>query len=242
FHGRRMNSTFDTNLAKQWIKTCDTAHSTECSLPCVVKRPSRVINVKEKRIEYTPPSCSYIALSYRWPTSAGLKLTNDTESSLMEDDGLAQVDGIPLIVEDAMTLLRSLGQTYLWVDALCISQQERDPQNCLDDEKEDQLAAMADIYRGSYFTIVACSDPDSKKGLAGIRGRTRHSQRSKSTDDLTFAIAKPDLVYAGQNSKWNSRVWTFQEAAQSRRLLIFTDDQVFFHCNGTIWREDTFLE
>jgi len=240
-HGRRINSAFDMSLAKQWIETCNTAHSTKCLLPRVTKQPSRVINIKEKRIQYTPSSCSYIALSYRWSTSAGLILTSATEDSLMKNGGLAHFDDILPVVKDSMALLEKLGQTYLWVDALCIPQ-EKDPQNHLDKEREDQIGAMADIYHGANFTIVACSDPDSKKGLPGIRDRTRSSQKSTDTDDLAFAIAKPDLVKAARKSQWNSRFWTFQEAAQSRRLLIFTDHQVFFHCNGAMWREDAFLE
>jgi hypothetical protein len=242
FHGRRMNSTFNTSLVKQWIETCNTAHVAQCSLPRVTKRPLRVINIKEKRIEYTPSSCSYIALSYRWPTFAGLKLTSANEDSLMENGGLAHIDGILPIVEDAMTLLETLGQTYLWVDALCIPQEDGDPQTRLEGERKDQLAAMTDIYYGADLTIVACSDPDLNKGLAGIRGCTRHSQRRRDTGDLTFAIPLPNLVEAVENSPWNSRVWTFQEAARSRRLLIFTDHQIFFHCNGAMWSEDTFLE
>src|SRR5262249_38696863 len=41
---------------------------------------------------------------------------------------------------------------------------------------------------------------------------------------------------------WNTRGWTFQEKLLSRRLLLFTDQQVYFKCSEGIWTEEIALE
>lgn len=53
FHGRRINATFDRNLAGQWIGTCNTTHGARCSSSITTKQPSRVINIAEIRIQHT---------------------------------------------------------------------------------------------------------------------------------------------------------------------------------------------
>jgi hypothetical protein len=142
-----------------------------------------------------------MVLSYRWPDSTGLRLTNAKENSLTKIGGFSHFDDILPMVEDLMALLEELRLAYLWVDALCILQQEEIQQNHLIEEREDQIGAMADIYYWADFTIVASSDPNSKKGLPGIRNRTHSSQQSTNTDELTFAIVKPDLYEAGRKSQ-----------------------------------------
>lgn len=49
------------------------------------------------------------------------------------------LNDLPAVVRDAVTVSRKCGIRYLWVDALCI---------CQDDEQEweSEAAAMADVY------------------------------------------------------------------------------------------------
>jgi len=60
-----------------------------------------------------------------------------------------------------MDLARLLGETYLWVDSLCIVQ---------DDEnlKQDQLQQMAAIYAKASITIMAANGMDADYCLPGI--------------------------------------------------------------------------
>lgn len=41
-----------------------------------------------------------------------------------------------------------------------------------------------------------------------------------------------------RSSKWQTRGWTFQEAILSPRLLVFTDQGVYYHCHGKTALED----
>jgi hypothetical protein len=127
------------------------------------------------------------------------------------------------------------------VDSLCIPQ-DTDPTSRLAEEKRNQIGAMADIYRGADLTIAACSDPNSNKGLTGIGKGTRPPQMTSAIGSFTFIVTNPNMDETVKKSAWNKRIWMFQEAALSCRILHFTDHQVFFLCNGAMWSEELFLE
>ena len=60
--------------------------------------------------------------------------------------------------QDAVTVTRSLGFQYLWLDTLCIIQ----------DDKEDclkELENMGDIYNNAFVTIAAASAAHSSQGF-----------------------------------------------------------------------------
>jgi hypothetical protein len=132
-----------------------------------------------------------------------------------------------------MELTRKIGERYLWVDALCIIQDSLDEQA--------QIGAMDSIYQNSLLTIVAASGEDSNAGLPGVirDSRPGHPQQEVRTTaagvQLFLEIPSPPSLAL---SKWNSRGWCFQEKLLSRRLLVFVDQQIFWHCNYTNWNED----
>ena len=84
----------------------------------------------------------YVALSYVWGHCEALKLTKSNlmhlkkSRSIDVDIGSAQVTNT---VRDAMRLVSLLGEKYLWVDCLCIVQDELDT-------KQIYLNSMASIY------------------------------------------------------------------------------------------------
>lgn len=55
-------------------------------------------------------------------------------------------------------------------------------------------------------------------------------------------IARAHPFTAIERSKWHSQAWTYQEKLFSHRMLIFTDEQVFYLCGKSYWCEDTVLE
>ena len=75
-----------------------------------------------------PPHCRYLALSYVWgdPKEMGsrrwlMKAAHVDESQL--HNGL-DLDLLPKTITDAMALVSKIGERYLWVDALCIVQDD----------------------------------------------------------------------------------------------------------------------
>jgi hypothetical protein len=238
--GRRVEDQIDFSLCKSWLNICTKAHGESCTpLPSheFPRRLSRVIDVKKRMVVSTPPTCSYAALSYRWGDGVEqLKLTKATLERLNSPGGLGEEwNDIPHTIEDAMAVCSQLSVHYLWVDALCI--QQDDSENTL-----DQMHIMDAIYSGGAFTIVAATGSDSWAGLPGVRNNTRFSQNREVVGRMMLSTAQPSLRSLLLDSSWNSRAWTFQEAILSKRLLIFTERGIFSQCNAALWWEDTFQE
>jgi len=121
---------------------------------------------------------------------------------------------IPSAIRDAITAVRSMGERYLCVDALCI------PQNDFVVE-HFQIAHMAMIYTSAVLTLVAASGKDAGSRLLGVQTGSRWSRPWGSEAHLNRP-ARPDLILkAIERSLYNSRAWTFQERHLSRRLMCF---------------------
>lgn len=236
--GRRVGDQLDFDLCKSWINICTKSHGESCApmpLHEFPRRLSRVIDVEKRMIVSPPLTCSYAPLSYRWGNGVEqLKLEKATLERLTSPGGLGdEWDDIPHTIYAAMAVCSRLSVRYLWVDALCI--QQDDPEDTL-----DQMHIMDAIYSGGAFTIVAATGSDSWAGLPGVLNNARFSQNKEVVRGLTLSTAQPTLRSIILDSPWNSRAWTFQEAILSKRLLILTEHGTFFQCNAALWWEDTY--
>ena len=117
---------------------------------------SHKVSCHLETVDLDDPS-GYTALSYTWALEDG----DDSLSQLLHIQGqtLPVTENLSLALEH---LARSGGdeEMRLWVDAVCINQQD-------DDEKSYQVAMMADIYKHATNTVVWVGDEvDDDAGLA----------------------------------------------------------------------------
>jgi hypothetical protein len=91
---------------------------------------------------------------------------------------------------------------------------------------------------------VAAAGIDQEAGLTGYRDspRTEKNQHIANIQGLGVVASSPPLDLILQNSKWNTRAWTFPEGQFARRALIFTNEQVYYVCSSTSSSEDIALE
>lgn len=112
-------------------------------------------------------------------------------NELMQDDSLSNAwERVPATIQDAIILVRKLNIRFLWVDRLCIVQ---------DDEASihSSIEQMASIYAQSYFTLIA-TEGDSETGILGIPGgsKPRHLlQEQVNFEDLFFLIIRKDVYF-----------------------------------------------
>jgi len=164
----------------------------------------------------------YIALSYCWGSKLPLRLLRSTVEDM--ESGIPWQD-LPRLFQDSIRFARSINIRYLWVDALCIVQDDRS-------DWEREAAQMGNIYYHSYCTLGATSSRNSTDPLAmpsfqhipiqkGIQGE-RYDEVEVSTlgGDLTWTL--------------HHRGWGYQEILLPQRYLDFDSNGLNLHCcNGT---------
>lgn len=231
--GRAVSPLVNVSIIKDWMRVCEKGHS-RCKLLASLSSTEnrlRLIDVEEERIIDSTQSERYIALSYVWGSATFAVLTKDTLSQYSLRGGLQAIQ-LPQTIADCIQLAKTLGERYLWVDSLCIIQDD-------DDDKLKQLHTMDNVYRSAALVIVAAAGNDAHAGLCGIGHlKRREWQKRETVYGLPYITAKPSLRHVLNRTKWNSRGWTFQEAMLARRILFLTDDQMYWSCKCNNWRED----
>ncbi|XXG97884.1 hypothetical protein Hte_004198 [Hypoxylon texense] len=225
---------FDVQVLRNWLQYCDDFHGTQCvaevNRSAVLPRGFRVIDVQEMSVIQPEDFIHFVALSYMWSCDPGnnLQLEKSNVDEFQAPGSLREIT-IPGIIADSIALCRDLGERYLWVDRLCIIQDDGIV-------KLDQINAMDKIYSLATFTIAAALNTRDGIGLPGVSGRPRPSRASVRSQPLN-----PDVEGQGINlsrllgttvskSLWNKRGWTFQERILSKRRLFITESQVLFQC------------
>lgn len=242
-------------LMSNWIRTCTQSHhrcvsggyqgGSQLSVIHKSDLPSRLICVNVNGGNPFLVSTTswqqgqYICLSYCWGTGNILKATKDTLATL-STNGFS-LDACPQTIKDAILITRRLGVEYLWIDALCI----------LQDDREDwarESSNMAKIYQNALVTLAAESSTSSTGGLLIERQILKYpTTRSHLFWDPLVNQPTGHLLEPAQSS-WpksvlraplQTRGWTLQERLMAPRILHFTKNGVFWECGALIAAEDT---
>ncbi|KAK7975767.1 hypothetical protein PG989_014230 [Apiospora arundinis] len=237
---RRISKGVDIGLVKNWLRDCESEHSYMC-LPTISGinnvQGFRVIDCHSGKTVEAPAACNYVALSYVWGKPPPPPRESQ-EAEVEGDTGKTTVE-LPRVIVDAIAVTQALGQRYLWVDQLCIDQNDGPA-------KASQIAQMDKIYSNAHLTIVAAAGQDASHGLPGVGDRWRRPQEyvSSVAGNVDVIQVFPHTSTELHDTAWARRGWTYQEGFLSTRRLIFTDHQISFLCNEahhaeTIQRADT---
>jgi hypothetical protein len=206
---RQLGQHIDWSILREWVTFCDRNHAHICQPDNSKTFTSRGFylidcNKSPPVVESKPWNTRYAALSYVWGDHV-------------------QVDW-PRTVQDAVAVTKAMGLQYLWVDRLCISQDNHE-------ERQYMISAMAKIYSNAEFTIVAAAGKGSNYGLPGVGSKDRTLQPKyelESGSTLVSTMEDPRLQIL--ESEWYKRGWTYQESILSTRRLVFTDCQAYWEC------------
>lgn len=226
----------EMSLLKGWLHTCENVHPPGDSNPGNRAKADsflRVIDVQRQSIVKAPRMCRYMALSYVWGGPQELQLTKKTRLELERPNGLSMDDTrLPRTITDAMLLVSRFDERYLWVDSLCIMQDDAD-------NKHDQISLMDVIYQNAILTIVAVSGKNAGAGLPGVRAGSRNVlQHIEHIQGLVLLNSLITPSWSVDQSIWNARAWTYQEWKLSRRVLLVADEQISFKCDHVSCWED----
>ena len=228
------------NLIQEWVHRCRETHIETCSASLNVFGNRYSLSCKlilvdtiEERLVLDQLSLErrYIALSYIWGGVSALQTTTKNLHKLQQAGALSpQNVKLPKTLRDAIAVVSSLGERYLWVDTLCIIQ---------DDETNKQLCIshMDVVYDHAVLTIVALSGHDANAGLPGVRPFTRPAHLFTEVGNLKLLAIPPGLRASAEASRYEQRGWTLQERIMSRRCLYFSPHEVYYQCKTAVWHE-----
>lgn len=227
----------------EWVSRCLHQHGAQCREPAWLEgvriaRPEWLIDTLRDCIVPVPESgeTRYVALSYTWGLGRNVKTVKAALHELQQPGALKSplyATQLPETIRNAMDLVKAAGETYLWVDALCIVQDDAE-------SLRRNLDKMNLIYAGAVFCIVAAAGQGAEYGLRGIRGISE--PRNVELDVYPLAegyslIEKPINPHITTEYSYHQRGWTFQEWLSSRRRLVFGDRLLEWHCQCAKWTE-----
>ncbi|KAI0437425.1 HET-domain-containing protein [Xylaria telfairii] len=216
------------------LEDCEASH--QCSLPVSEENSDkalslRAINVRNLCIVPITLSMRYVALSYVWGGTPVPNLIRANKEEFMKPGALeAYQDKIPATIRDAIELVRRMGLEYLWVDAMCLVQDDIE-------EKVVGINAMSMIYEHSYFTVIAADGSNADAGLPGVSTRTVNQVTAEILPGVNLVMVH-NIGSMLEIAYYNKRAWTFQEFHLSRRKLIFHNNMVYYQCIEGSWSED----
>ncbi|KAM0188824.1 hypothetical protein ACHAPA_000404 [Fusarium lateritium] len=230
------------DLIKEWIFICTRDHGDKCNKTVGDVEPISprlLINVVQGCIvECKEESPRFISLSYTWGKSKNFKLVKSNIEQLQRKGALNSdyiIAQLPRTILDAIELTKALGETWLWVDSLCVVQDD-------DERLTYQLSTMHRIYATSFLTIVAADGKDAEYGLRGLAGISSRRDVNQNVLPLSRgeSVASMGLSCVSQGPpglNYHQRMWTAQEYDFSKRRLLFQDGQIKWDCNCALWTE-----
>ena len=228
-----------------WLDECIQCHQ-NCQQPAKAHLgqasttlPARVLDVWPSKgacdnfVKITENFCGpYVALSHCWGTAR--HLVTERNSIESHKKGISLQD-LPKTFQDAVILTKEIGLRYVWIDSLCIIQ---------DDIKDwiNEAAKMADVYQNAYCTIAATGSQGDQEGIFIQRSKQDVCPlRYSGANNYIAATYIEDDVAAMKElhtSPLSTRAWTLQERLLSRRTLHFTRSRVIWECCSRFETED----
>ncbi|KAG8529061.1 uncharacterized protein KY384_005696 [Bacidia gigantensis] len=223
------------------LKECSN-HHIKCPRQDVCLMPKRVLSIgsgdtDKIRIHPSPSQYgTYAALSHCWGQQQPLKVTTANFTQMRDN---VPWESLNLVFQDAIRICRELGLQYIWIDSLCILQDDTE-------DWERESSNMGAYYENAYVTIAADASRDGTVPL--LSARDEMWLPSKFVLDLpqcqkVDVIARRDALSSPNNSRGNSgplasRAWAFQEALLSRRTLHITRAELIWECRSVVRAED----
>jgi hypothetical protein len=245
----RTDSAMAITIIKGWISGCIVDHCAPdsfCDTPEYPDLPTRVVNVGlddgiVRLVETKGKKAKYICLSHCW----GLEqIITTTKSTFEERKKYIVWEELSKTFRDAITLTRTLGFNYIWIDSLCIIQDDGS-------DWEIESAKMASVYSNGHLTIAATHSSNGQGGLFThtkdfrVSGKTPDEEdfclyfRERIDHHIDAGLESAELTSTEKYYPLLSRAWVYQERMLSTRILHFGRYEMFFECKSDIRCECT---
>ncbi|KAK4205451.1 heterokaryon incompatibility protein-domain-containing protein, partial [Triangularia verruculosa] len=237
------------------LQHCALSHALCRPSPHISDRPARFLVIDNKAclpvlrlVDQQDVEAPYIALSHCWGDKDGIIETTSNSLEKHRSSGIPIAD-LPNSFRDAAYIAQALNIHHLWIDSLCIIQDD-----ALDWEQES--VKMADVYSGAFLTVAVTGsanpsggclfprrqhfngvdDPVSCTGIASRAGRLNLPPEVRVRYERVC-----HQRMEGQYARWQevdkqispllTRAWGFQEKILSPRMIHFHGEEMIWECN-----------
>ncbi|PVH68548.1 HET-domain-containing protein [Cadophora sp. DSE1049] len=218
-------------LLDGWLRDCNSKHRHAMSFCTTL--PTRVLDVGVPeepnllRLYVTGGEKGlYITLSHRWGRDDKMfsTMNKSKENNLQTRSEEIKLDKLPATFRDAVIVTRMLGVQYLWIDSLCIVQDD-------DEDVARECSRMGQIFSSAYCTIAVSSAKSCKEGFLH-RPDERLVQLSDRGGDTSLCVrrVREDFSRDIDAAELSQRGWVFQERVLSVRTIHFTETQTYWEC------------
>ncbi|KAI0179847.1 heterokaryon incompatibility protein-domain-containing protein [Hypoxylon sp. FL1284] len=225
------------DLVRFWYRGCRQHHG-ECkrtlegqTLNDDLNLPTRIIDVRNAdsgyvRLVDTHGSLEkWAALSHCW---GDRRPTCTTHSNLQIHREGILLQGLPRTFRDAVAVTQSLGLGYLWIDTLCILQE--DPEDW-----EREAPKMGQVYEHAEIVITAAGSGNAYEGCF-VYFNSQPEVKIPYIKDGVIAgqlIAQRESISACGGDTFHplsKRAWTIQERVLARRTIYYTKKGIWWNC------------
>lgn len=227
------------NQVMCWLRNCKEQHPECGNLRWSSSHPTRLVHIlsdsKVELIHCVPTAdkdIEYAALSYSWGDWNHLlegekKEIDDgktTKSNLQYRSQSFASSELPTTIRDSITLMYRLGIEYIWVDTICIIQ----------DDSEDwkqESARMHEVYGNACFTLCLCLSSKATECILRKREAWTLATTPCRLGDRWLTNLNMSLNEVRSLSPIASRAWTLQEERLSPRILYWSAQRMYWSCS-----------
>ncbi|RSL59013.1 hypothetical protein CEP54_007520 [Fusarium duplospermum] len=206
---------------RKWLQYCEENHPKCNQVQGTLPRRLIYIGLESegwKLIQGVDPDTRYATLSHCW----GEESSFTTSKATLQDriKGITQNE-LPATFQNAVTVAQALGLEYLWIDSLCIVQDD-------DSDWKHETSRMGGIYERACVTIAASSSSgDHLAFLESSRGRSYYAGHDIDAwpfMSTSYIVGRPvhDVRQATSMDPLARRAWAFQERLMSKRYLSYS--------------------
>lgn len=242
------NSASALATIKQWVDYCIEYHE-PCGSSEIPTLPTRVVDVgldgrPVRLVESKGAKGRYICLSHCW---GAVPIIRTTKRNFEKYKEVIEWEELSKTFREAIELTRELGFRFIWIDSLCIVQD--DPQDW-----NVEAARMASVYSNGYLTVAATRSangdgglftktpdvevtgktPDGEDYTVFFREKIDHHLESADDDGTDMGAWTHDWKPTRVDFPLLTRAWVYQERMLSARVVHFGHHELFFECRVTV--------
>lgn len=163
----------------------------------------------------------YAALSHCWGSGKDITRTSRQSLAYYTTVGIS-ISNLPKTFQDAIHICRRLDIHYVWIDSLCIIQDDAQ-------DWQQQASCMADVYSNAYVTIAASHAKDPTQGCYSSADPSYVGYRVPGYPNIVVR-RESELPSLFESGTLFTRGWIYQEMVLSPRVIHFCANEVVWQC------------